>query len=98
MNLPPPPNRPTPDPSKPAPPTPTFGLNLRAGDNLFQGIFIALSVVIGVLVALLGFDTSAVSAQIRFVFGVLGGLIVGVIVSGILLMIQNALRRARQQK
>lgn len=63
------------------------GPNVRWRDNLFQGIAVVVFAGIGALVGHLGFE--------NFLLGLLGGLVLGVIVSGGAVGIYRAWRHSQ---
>jgi hypothetical protein len=69
------------------------GVNIRLRDNLFQGLAILACLLLGAGIGLL----IAAEPVRGALFGSLGGLVVGLFVSGLVLMIFRAVRHARGQ-
>ena len=72
-----------------------IGPNIRLRDNLFQGAFCFVFMVIGLAVGYFGFGGAEPMGP-ALIGGVLG-LVAGVLISGIFLMIYRAVRHARGQ-
>ena len=69
------------------------GANLRLKDNLYQGLFILICLVLG---AGIGFLVATERLQ-GVLYGGFIGLVVGLLASGIFLMIFRAVKHARKQ-
>ena len=65
------------------------GVNVRPKDNLYQGISILVAMVLGCGVGYL------VAGDIGVALGAIGGLVVGLIGSGIFIMIYRAVRHSK---
>jgi hypothetical protein len=70
------------------------GPNLRLKDNLYQGLFILVCLVIGVGIGFLIVTEERLQGAL---YGGLIGLIVGLFASGIFLMIFRAVKHARRK-
>jgi Na+-translocating ferredoxin:NAD+ oxidoreductase RnfA subunit len=71
------------------------GINVRKKDNFFQIIFVFISVLLGAAISIIFFNTDRDLFDIRrLAIGIVGGfigLIVGIILSGIFLMLFRAI-------
>ena len=62
--------------------------NVRKKDNLFQGIFVGSSALVGVLIGWF-----AGGWPLGVMLGALGGLVVGTLISGVVLMVMGLRRK-----
>lgn len=74
------------------------GLNVRGSDNLFQAVFIGVTMVLGVIVGavvVLTYDTGGLPWWMGGIMGAVGGMVVGFFASGIYLMVYRLVRHAK---